>query len=143
MLNKEFLRAAQKGDLTKCLELKNNINDWSIIRHGPSGDSPLHIAAREGHLEIVRFLCENWKEQKCTTQVVNLEMKTPLHEAAQFSRTTVVDYFIEKGFNFLYFIPILLKWLKRNSKIRIKIGFLVKIKVGIFKLKLRVLSDRN
>lgn len=99
MLNKEFLRAAQKGDLTKCLELKNNINDWSIIRHGPSGDSPLHIAAREGHLEIVRFLCENWKEQKCTTQVVNLEMKTPLHEAAQFSRTTVVDYFIEKGAN--------------------------------------------
>lgn len=103
MLDNEFLRASQKGDLSKLINLKNDISDWSLIRHSSSGDSPLHIAAREGHLEIVRFLCENWKEQKCTIEVVNLEMKTPLHEAAQFSRTSVVDYLIKKGFlDFLF-----------------------------------------
>ena len=100
-LSKEFLRACQKGDLTKIRRLasKNDLKDWSKIRHVSSGDSPLHVAAREGNLKIVKSLCSDWKDQKCTIDVVNLEMKTPLHEASQFSRTAVVEYLLEKGAN--------------------------------------------
>ena len=98
-LSRKFLRACQKGNLAEIqrLVLENDIKDWSVIRHGPSGDSPLHFAAREGHLEIVRYLCGTWIEQKCAIDVVNLEMKTALHEASQFSKSAVVEYLIEKG----------------------------------------------
>ncbi|XP_033212359.1 ankyrin repeat domain-containing protein 16-like [Belonocnema kinseyi] len=121
-LSKQFLRACQKGDLSQIRRLgSENIKDWSIIRHASSGDSPLHIAAREGNLEIVKSLCSDWKDQKCTIDVVNLEMKTALHEASQFSRTAVVEYLIEKGANLnslkrADWTPLMLACTKRGSE---------------------------
>lgn len=104
-LSREFLHACQSGDLSKLESLvsKHNVRDWTAFRHSASGDTALHVAAREGHMNIVRYLCEAFKEPDFRVDVANRDMKRPLHEAAQFARGDIVKYLIEKGastFNF-------------------------------------------
>ncbi|XP_046821890.1 ankyrin repeat domain-containing protein 16-like [Vespa crabro] len=98
-LSRDYLHACQNGDLLKVknLTLKYDVQDWTIFRHSVSGDTPMHVAAREGHLNVVEYLCDAFERPDFKVNVVNKDMKRPLHEAAQFARTNVLRYLIEKG----------------------------------------------
>lgn len=98
-LSRDYLHACQNGDLLKIknLTLKYDVQDWTIFRHSVSGDTPMHVAAREGHLNVVEYLCDAFEMPDYKVNVVNKDMKRPLHEAAQFARTHVLRYLIEKG----------------------------------------------
>ncbi|XP_043670574.1 ankyrin repeat domain-containing protein 16-like isoform X1 [Vespula pensylvanica] len=98
-LSRDYLHACQNGDLLKIknLTLKYDVQDWTTFRHSVSGDTPMHVAAREGHLNVVEYLCDAFERPDFKVNVVNKDMKRPLHEAAQFARTHVLRYLIEKG----------------------------------------------
>ncbi|CAD1477227.1 unnamed protein product, partial [Heterotrigona itama] len=98
-LSRNFLHACQNGDLSRVevLVSKYDIQDWTYFRHLTSGDTALHVATREGYLNIVRYLCENFQKPDFRVNVANKDMKRPLHEAAQFAHRDIVRYLIEKG----------------------------------------------
>lgn len=97
--SREFLRACHSGDVRKVETLveKHGIRDCSDLRHVASGDTALHVAAREGDMNVVRYLCENFNELAFRVDVTNKDMKRPLHEAAQFAREDVLKYLLNKG----------------------------------------------
>lgn len=98
-LPRDFLHACQSGDILKVEELvsKHEVQDWTLFRHTTSGDTALHVAARQGHFNIVRYLCEVFEKPDFKVNVANKDMKRPLHEAAQFTRSDIVKYLIEQG----------------------------------------------
>ncbi|XP_076178137.1 ankyrin repeat domain-containing protein 16 [Ptiloglossa arizonensis] len=98
-LSREFLRACQSGNLPRVetLVVKHDLQDWTFLRHSTSGDTALHVAAREGHLNVVRYLCLAFKKPDFRVDVANKDMKRPLHEAAQFVRIDVVKFLIVEG----------------------------------------------
>lgn len=108
-LSRNFLHACQNGDLSRVETLvsKHDIQDWTHFRHTTSGDTALHLATREGHLNIVRYLCENFKKPDFRVNVASRDMKRPLHEAAQFARSDILKYLIEKGI-YLSFVALIL-----------------------------------
>ena len=55
--------------------------------------SPLHCAAQEGHLEVVKLLARNG----ANIHLANNYGATPLHIAIFNSRSEVVDYLVNKG----------------------------------------------
>lgn len=97
--SKEFLRAVQKGDIEKLkiLQKKYEIKDWSVYRQSILDDSALHIASREGHLEIVKYLCDDQSYPVFKVDVTNKDMKQPLHEAAQFTKSHILEFLIKQG----------------------------------------------
>ncbi|XP_046483004.1 ankyrin repeat domain-containing protein 16 [Neodiprion pinetum] len=97
--SKTFLKASQKGNITKLKELAstNDIKDWTVYRHEASGDTALHLAAREGRLDVVKYLCETWKEPPFRTEVANKDMKRPVHDAAQSAKLDVLEYLLGQG----------------------------------------------
>ena len=82
-----LLFSAQTGHLEVSKYLYSEI-DNKTFRRGPSQISAQHLAARNGHLEIFRFLHEN-------LHVLNPQMQesiTPLHLAAQNGHSDVCKY---------------------------------------------------
>lgn len=98
-VSRDFLRACHSGDAHKVETVveKYGIRDWSDYRHVTSGDTALHVAAREGNINIVRYLCERFSMPAFKFNVTNKDMKRPLHEAAQFAREDVLKYLLNKG----------------------------------------------
>lgn len=99
-LSRDFLRACHNGKLwkVKILVKTHGIQDWSDFRHAASGDTALHVATREGNLGIVRYLCEYFNDMPLfKANVVNKDMKRPLHEAAQFAQKNILQYLMENG----------------------------------------------
>jgi len=99
---RDFLRACHSGDIHKVETLveKHGICDWSDFRHVASGDTALHVAARERNMNIVRYLCERFNMPAFKVDVANKDMKRPLHEAAQFAQENILKYLLEKGIVF-------------------------------------------
>ena len=56
-------------------------------------DTPLHLAAGNGHLELVKFLVV---ELKCDPNATGYEDWTPLHFAAFYCHFNVLKYLIEE-----------------------------------------------
>jgi len=100
-VSRDFLRACHNGDVDKVETLveKHGIRDWSVFRHTASGDTALHVAAREGNMNIVRYLCECFNDlpMRFKVNVFNKDIKKPLHEAAQFAREDILKYLLSKG----------------------------------------------
>lgn len=98
-VSRDFLRACHSGDLSRVETLveKHGIRDWSDFRHAASGDTALHVAAREGDMNIVKYLCERFDTPAFRVDVTNRDMKRPLHEAAQFAQEDILKYLLNKG----------------------------------------------
>ncbi|XP_025155021.1 ankyrin repeat domain-containing protein 16 isoform X2 [Harpegnathos saltator] len=73
------------------------IHDWCDFRHSDSGDTALHVAARAGNMNVVKYLCEQFDMQAFKIDVTNKDMKRPSHEAAQFVQEDVLKYLLENG----------------------------------------------
>lgn len=58
------------------------------------GSTPLHVAARTDHREMVEWLIEQGAELDARTDV---EMQTPLHHAARYDSVQAIRLLIEKG----------------------------------------------
>ncbi|XP_012280593.1 ankyrin repeat domain-containing protein 16 isoform X2 [Orussus abietinus] len=102
-----------------------------------SDDTPLHLAAREGHLHVVKHLCEGWSRPSYRVDVTNNDMKRPLHDAAQFSRSDILKYLIQQG---AYvdslkrgdWTPLMLACTKKNTKARECVDALLKANANPF-----------
>ena len=78
------------------------------------GDSPLHLAAREGHLEVVKAIIHAAKTvserdiesgigvDKAMLRMTNNEHDTALHEAVRYHHPEVVKWLIEEDPEFTY-----------------------------------------
>ncbi len=96
-----FLKDIQHGNLPdmdklvyKCgLKSSQNFKDLLMCsnRHG---DTPLLLAARHGHTEMLRTIHE---EYSVSLDHCNKDGKRALHEAAQNGQTECVRYLIETG----------------------------------------------
>ena len=93
-----FHRAIQAGvlpDLQQHVEKFEGLSSTELLvapnRHG---DSSLHIAARYGHVAIVRRLHE---EYGVPLSLVNSDGKWALHEAAQNKKKDCIEYLVSAG----------------------------------------------
>ena len=97
-LNKELVKAVNKGKLEKVKELVDegadvNFKDIESYKQFTMGWSPLMYACRKGHLEIVEFLVEKGAE----LSVVETAEATPLMVAAVWRKVDVMEFLISKG----------------------------------------------
>ena len=56
-----------------------------------NGDTPLHVACRNSHVDIVRYLVS---EQECSTACTNKNVDTPLHEACREGHLAMAEYLL-------------------------------------------------
>ena len=85
----DWIKAVQMTKNTN-LETKviRYIQQNIIIGHFVDGDTPIHHAAREGHLDVIKFLApliENLNPQ-------DVYGDTPIHEAASFGHLDVIRF---------------------------------------------------
>jgi ankyrin repeat protein len=83
-----FLRAVQLGDLDL---IRNRISASADLLYCSNrhGDTPLLVAARHGHVTILRFLAEDCKVSLTQS---NVDGKTALHEAACSEQLEAVQF---------------------------------------------------
>ena len=60
------------------------------------GETPIHIAAKNGHLSIVQYLIE---KQNVNKDIKGNYEKTPFHYACEKGHLPIVEYLISKGAN--------------------------------------------
>lgn len=92
---KEFLKAADKGNLDEMRALLDSYpeNDFLNAKDFVEGDAALHLASRNGHLEVVEFLLSMGAE-------VNLQNNfscTPLSLAVSHGHLEIVKLLIRHG----------------------------------------------
>ena len=63
-----------------------------LMARDVQNSTPLHLAARYGHLDAVKYLVE---EVKCDPNCTDLNQRFPLHDACQNGHLNVIKYFIE------------------------------------------------
>ena len=91
---KGMLEAAKRGFLKQVQDFFESGTSLTVCDR--SGRTPLHIAARYGHKEIVSFLVDNLSTTDINgTDTVN--QQTPLHLAAMHKRRTICRTLIGRG----------------------------------------------
>ena len=76
--------------------LKNNSDP---IAQKKNDVTPLHIAARNGHIEIAKYLLQYKGQSKRgfdIIEVIDREQNTPLHFAAHFNQCEMIDYLVSE-----------------------------------------------
>ncbi len=95
--------AAREGDLAKVQEIANQVTDINAKNNdekGNSNETALHIAAQEGHFEIVEFLVDT---KKAIIDIKNDSGRTPLHLAIRYAAKNdnknlkTINFLLEKG----------------------------------------------
>lgn len=82
----KILKDVQHNHIGSLQELKAVHLDfhWCTISYPITGDTALHIAARLGHLTTLNYLLDEYSP--LMVDIKNKDDKTPLHEAAQFTK---------------------------------------------------------
>jgi ankyrin repeat protein len=92
----DLVLAAKAGDaaeVKRLIAIGVDVNQRTPITGTPDDDyTPLGIAAREGHAEIVGILKDAGAD---TRQVVGLMKGTPFHEAAYYGHASVIEILAE------------------------------------------------
>jgi ankyrin repeat protein len=57
------------------------------------GNTPLHRASQNGHLDVVKYLVEKGADFQAVDKVGD----TPLHDASYYGKLDVVKYLVEKA----------------------------------------------
>ena len=85
----DWIKAVQMTKNTN-LETKviRYIQQNIIIGHFVDGDTPIHHAAREGHLDVIKFLAPLIENPNAP----NIYGDTPIHEAASFGHLDVIRF---------------------------------------------------
>ena len=92
-----LLRKIQQGTLPEEAEqsiIVVSLPIGCVYCSGSHGDGPLLVAARYGHLDIVKTLSEKYGSP---LEMGNNDGKRPLHEAAQNGHTECARYLISRG----------------------------------------------
>lgn len=85
-------QATLDNDLSRVKKLLNNGCD--INSTDSSGYTALHYAARNNHIDIVRFLISNGACVNCTTRAGG---ETPLHRAAYMGNLEIIQLLVSNG----------------------------------------------
>lgn len=90
---RSFLQAIQKGDLYEIRSrvLANSELLYCTNRHG---DTPLLVAARHGHVTILKLLAD---ECEVSLSQSNVDGKTALHEAACSEQMKAVEFLCRRN----------------------------------------------
>ena len=94
-LEEYYLECARSGELNDLKEAMKDADDkFDVNLKDPRGNTALHFAATNGHLEVVEYLIN---ELKCDINVQNNIQNTPLIWAAFNGQRKVSEFLIEKG----------------------------------------------
>ena len=91
-LNKTILEASRRGDLETVEAIMKLGADYKNAR-GEGDWAPLHMAAIEGHDQVVELLLANGAD----ANVRDLENSTPLHYAANKSHLNTTEILLRYG----------------------------------------------
>jgi len=89
---KDIFRAALDGDLARVEALVSG-NSELVNAQNPSGMTPLHLAAWEGHAAVTEFLLQHGADPN----VAEANGNTPLHFAASYGYTEIARLLLEHG----------------------------------------------
>ena len=97
-IQRRVLDAIIAGDNDKCrIIIKQykglKLDYWKY--ENDHKDTPIHLAAFHGHLQIVKYLIE---EGYCQSECRNGYKNTPLHRAARQGKLNIVQYLIENQY---------------------------------------------
>ena len=85
--------AAQYGYFRVCKLIIEKTEDWDVNATDEKGWTPLHGAALNGFLETCKLILEHTENYK----PVDINLRTPLHMAAQEGQEEVIQFLIEQG----------------------------------------------
>ena len=95
-IQREVLTATRDGKFEKVKALVQKYDGLKLefIEYDDNhGDTPIHLAAFHGHLQILRYYIE---EKNCPKGCRNRYRNTPLHRAARQGHLDVVKYLVEE-----------------------------------------------
>ncbi|MFC1841853.1 ankyrin repeat domain-containing protein [Candidatus Dependentiae bacterium] len=90
----KLYNAVENGNLEEVIRLVTNGAEVNTKQKFLQ-DTPLHIAAINGRLDIVKFL----KKNEAEIDAKNIGGSTPLHSAAYYGRLDVVKFLAKNGAN--------------------------------------------
>ncbi|XVF77644.1 hypothetical protein PTKIN_Ptkin14bG0063600 [Pterospermum kingtungense] len=96
-MEKTLIRAARRGEKEAIKKLAADSGGKIYKKKTPEGNTILHMAARLGHMDLVKFIAD---EHRSLALKSNLKGETPVHVAAKAGRLDVVKYFIKSVENF-------------------------------------------
>jgi hypothetical protein len=89
---KRYYNSIARGDLQEVRNLRGN---YSIDVKDREGNAPVHIAAKNGKVRMLRML----KKHKANFNAVNKCGQSPLHVAFKYKKYSAVSYLLRKKVN--------------------------------------------
>ena len=90
---RKLFAACESGDKSALIKLvtSEGVNPSAYDMVNDQSKTPLHIACRYGHIDIVRMLVEVYG---CSPNAVDNTCSMPIHDACYYDQVLIVDYLI-------------------------------------------------